>query len=92
MTDKSMLGSMAANGLTLLLKSAIKMSPVDIQTAKTTLKATGSALNKIGDIIGDEKITESEIDDVVNDISTSNNVVILAIKAALGRILEQILP
>ena len=88
----SLLGEMAAKGLTIALGTALKASPVDAGTISAVMDMVGSALKDLAGKLKDGKIDEAEIEDTLEKVGAmGNDSVALAAKAAIGRILEQIL-
>jgi len=88
----SLLGEMAAKGLTLALGTALKSSPVDASTVSSALAMVGAALTDLSAKLKDGKIDESEVEDSLSKVGAlGNDSVALAAKAAVGRIIEQII-
>lgn len=88
----SLLGSLAAQGLTQALGFALRASPVDISSIATVMSLTGKALIDLAGKVKDGKISEAEVEDTLQKIGAAENEpVALAAKAAVGRIIEQIL-
>ncbi len=88
----SLLGEMAAKGLSMALGTALSASPVDASTVASIMDMVGSALKDLAGKLKDGKIDEAEIEDTLAKVGAlGNDSVALAAKAAVGRILEQIL-
>jgi hypothetical protein len=88
----SLLGKLASDGITAALGIAIKASPVDAEKIALALTITGSALQDLGGKLADGKISEEEIEDSLNKVGAlGDDPVALAAKAAIGRLIEQIL-
>lgn len=88
----SLLDELTAKGLTMALGAALRSSPVDAGTIASTLDMVGSALKDLGGKLKDGKIDEAEVEDTLAKVGALGNTsVALAAKAAVGRIIEQIL-
>jgi|EPASupsiteSAE347_1022098.scaffolds.fasta_scaffold00433_14 hypothetical protein len=88
----SLLGELTAKGLSLALGTALKASPLDAGTISSALSMVGAALQDLALKLKDGKIDEAEIEDTLAKVGAlGNDSVALAAKAAVGRILEQIL-
>ncbi len=88
----SLLEVIAAQGLTQALGLALKGTPVDIHSIATVMDLTGKALQDLAYKVEDGKISEAEVEDTLQKVGAmGNEPVALALKASVGRILEQIL-
>jgi len=88
----SILETLAAKGINTALDLAFRSSPVSCTDVATGLRMTGAALIELGEKLQDGKITEEEIQDTLAHVGAlGNDGVGLAVKAAIGRLIEQIL-
>jgi hypothetical protein len=88
----SLLGDLAAKGLSVALGTAFKAAPVDVATVCSVMSMVGGALQDLSVKLADGKITEGEIEDSLAKVGAlGNDSVALSAKAAVGRIIEQIL-
>lgn len=93
MADKSMLETYAEVGLNAVIGLALKASPMDAKQIAMVADMTGKALQSFAVKIADGKIDHNEIEDILLCVGAQgNSAVALAVKAAFGRIVEQILP
>lgn len=83
------LEDIAAMGLTTALGFAFKASPVSIGTASSAMEMAGKALITLAAKTKDGKITPEELQEVIGSIQ-GDAVVVLAVKSAVGRIVEQL--
>lgn len=90
--ERSILGNLAAQGLTAALMLAMKASPVSIVSICAGMQLTAIALAELSTILEDGKISEEEIEGVLTRIGASgDNAVLAAIASAINRIIGQIL-
>jgi hypothetical protein len=88
----SILETLAAKGINTALDLAFRSSPVSCKDVAAGLGMAGAALSELSLKLQDGKITEEEIEDTLAHVGAlGNNGVALAVKAAAGRLIEQIL-
>jgi hypothetical protein len=87
----SLLGQLAAQGITSALGLAMQTSKLDCGNIVSAMDMTGRALQDLAGKLEDGKITEDEIEDTLEKVGARDNTpAALAAKAAIGRIIEQI--
>jgi hypothetical protein len=88
----SLLGQLAAQGIASALGLAMQTSKLDCGNVASAMDMTGKALQDLACKLQDGKITEDEIEDTLEKVGAKDNTpAALAAKAAIGRIIEQIL-
>ena len=88
----SILETLAAKGINTALDLAFRSSPVSCKDVAAGLGMAGAALSELSLKLQDGKITEEEIEDTLKHVGAlGNDGVGLAVKAAVGRLIEQIL-
>lgn len=88
----SLLGDLAASGLSTVLGIVLKASPVDKDTLYTGMKMVAAAIDDLAEKAKDGKITEDEINDTLAKVGAAgNSAIAIAAESAVRRLIGNIL-